>query len=68
VLVRDELVNHVGRQGVDISLVTELHDRLAALAVASDRVARQSHAFHHAEQGISQPGHHRPHGTVLFIR
>src|SRR6266511_4111888 len=64
-LARDELVDHAGRQRVEVPPVTELHDHLAALAVASDRVARQAHAFHHAEHGISQPGHHRPHGTVL---
>ena len=46
--------------------LAELHDRLAALAVTTDRVARQAHSFNHAEHGISQPGHHRPHRTVPF--
>jgi hypothetical protein len=68
VLVRDELVDHTGWQHIDVPPVTEVHDHLAALAVASDRVARQAHAFDHPEHGISQPGHHRPHGTVPFIR
>src|SRR6516162_3891209 len=46
-------------------LVTELHDHAAALAVAGDRVGRQTHTLNHAEHGISQPGHHRPHDIVL---
>ena len=49
----------------DVPPVADLHDRLAALAVASERVARQAHTLSHAEHGFSQPGHHRPHSTVL---
>ena len=51
--------------GAAMAQAAELHDHLAALAVASDRVARQTRAFSCTEHGISQPGHHRPHGTVL---
>ena len=65
-LARGELIDHAARQRIKPLPLTELHDCLAALAIASDRVARQAHALNHAEHGISQPGHHRSHGTVPF--
>ena len=45
--------------------MTHCHDRLAALAVARKRVVRQTRIFSRTEHDISQPGHRRPHGTVL---